>query len=335
MLHTKTTHSQSFRAIIILLSVSFSVVIYTGLIHQDIIPDRFNIANLPHLDNSVFKKPDNTIPKKIWYKLGPKGKTNEVKEWTSSCIEQNPEWKSKFMTDASSDRYVETTFLATRPDIVEVYLNLTIPILKADLLRYLLLYAEGGLYSDLDVTCEGIPIDEWIPLQYQKSASLVVGWEFDWGLDEDFTHEFASWTIMSKPGVQHMMVVINDIIESLHTARAESQVATIHELTPPMVGDIVDLTGPRRMTRSIIKSLEMTLRRPIEREEIENIQEPVLVDNVLILPGYAFASATNDFSDVDGGQPGPSLVTHHFAGSWKNEFGGELAKRRPRRRYAQ
>jgi alpha 1,6-mannosyltransferase len=82
------------------------------------------------------------------------------------------------MTDLSADMYVKETF-KFRPDIIETYLALLIPILKVDLLRYLLLYllllAEGGIWSDLDVSCEDVPIRDWIIEQYRKDASLVVG----------------------------------------------------------------------------------------------------------------------------------------------------------------
>ncbi|KAJ4390797.1 hypothetical protein N0V93_004395 [Gnomoniopsis smithogilvyi] len=332
---SKKAHSQSFRATVILVAFSLSAILYTGFVHQEFLADRFKTAKIPELGNWIFHKTDGSIPKKIWYKLGPKGKTDDVRNWTKTCIEQNPAYKHEFVTDITGDEFVQKTFSAKRPDIVEVYMNLTVPILKADLLRYLLLYAEGGVYNDLDVTCEGVPMDEWIPVQYRQNASLVVGWEFDWRYDESYIHEFASWTIMSKPGVPHLLMVINDIIEAVHTARAVNKVANINELTSQMVGDIVDFTGPRRLTRSIVKSLEMTLRRPIARQEIENIRDPVLVDNVLILPGYAFSSVVEDFSDLEGGQPGPSLVLHHYAGSWKNKHGGELARRKPMRRRAQ
>jgi alpha 1,6-mannosyltransferase len=87
------------------------------------------------------------------------------------------------MTDISGDIYVKKTF-KSRPEIIEAYLALAIPILKADLLRYLLLFADGGIWRDLHVSCEDVPIHDWIPAQYRKDASLVVGWELDvgWGV---------------------------------------------------------------------------------------------------------------------------------------------------------
>lgn len=43
---------------------------------------------------------------------------------------------------------------------------------------------------------------------------------------------------------------------------------------------------------------------------------------MLILPGNAFAAAQSE--DLE--DQGPVLVTHHYAGSWKNDYGGEMAK---------
>lgn len=57
-------------------------------------------------------------------------------------------------------------------------LSKPISILKADLLRYPLLFAKGGILSDLDVSCEDTPIQDWIPEKYKKNANLILGWEF-------------------------------------------------------------------------------------------------------------------------------------------------------------
>ncbi len=88
-----------------------------------------------------------------------------------------------------------------------------------------------------------------------------------------------------------------------------------------MIGDVVDFTGPRRLTRSLLKSLKLTLNTTVELATISNLREPKLVGDLLILPGYAFAATTNMYGDKE--VLGPSLVTHHYTGSWKNDFGGE------------
>jgi alpha 1,6-mannosyltransferase len=270
--------------------------------------------------NTLAKSPPTaSIPEKIWYKVGPKGINNETREWMNTCLEKNPTFEHQILTDSSADAYVIERF-AHRPDIVETYLALPIPILKADLLRYLLLFAEGGIWSDLDVSCGDTPIRDWIPEEYKKNASLVVGWEFQ-TVDEAHMREFASWTIMSQPGLRHMSMIINDTVQALH-GKAQEHNVPISGLKMDMVGDIVWLTGPMAMSKSIIKSLG------IEKDNINYgttpyVFEPQLFDDVLILPGYSFSASLQDYKDNE--SPGPALVTHHFAGSWKNVIGGEVA----------
>ncbi|PQE09915.1 Initiation-specific alpha-16-mannosyltransferase protein [Rutstroemia sp. NJR-2017a BVV2] len=261
------------------------------------------------------------IPEKIWYKLGPRGMTKQVREWVESCLDKNPNYKSEFMTDLSGDAYVKEKF-AHRPDIVEAFLSLPFPILKADFLRYLLLFNEGGVYSDLDVSCNDTPIRDWIPAQYKKDASVVVGWEFDVGWGDGFMRQFATWTIMARPRSPHLLMVLDDIMEGLREKTKEYNV-TIADMTWDMVGDVVDLTGPRRMTRSILKSLRATLKDEFDDGSIAAIFEPKLVGDVLILPGYSFALSSNHYKPED--TQGPALVTHHFEGSWKNDHGGQTA----------
>lgn len=52
---------------------------------------------------------------------------------------------------------------------------------------------------------------------------------------------------------------------------------------------------------------------------ISNLKEPTLFHDILVLPNAAFAA-------MQGGllkDRGPYLIDHHYAGSWKNEKGGE------------
>ncbi|KAI3398330.1 hypothetical protein diail_9422 [Diaporthe ilicicola] len=159
---------------------------------------------------------------------------------------QNPDYDVEFLTDDSADEFVIDRY-ADRPDIVEAYMALTVPILKADLLRYLLLYAEGGVWFDLDASCEGIPIEE-------EDAELVVGWEFDSGYPFLFERQFTTWTVLAKKGVTHLMAVVDDIVQAVADV-AEANSVTISQLNVGMVGDVVDFTGPRRFARRVSKSL--------------------------------------------------------------------------------
>jgi alpha 1,6-mannosyltransferase len=287
------------------------------------------LAPQPWLSGSSSSSSSSSrIPKKIWYKLGPKGLSNQTREWTDSCLADNPDYEHEFMTDLSGDAFVKTAF-SSHPDLVESYLALRVPILKADLLRYLLLFHHGGIWSDLDVSCEGVPMDDWIPARYREDAGLVVGWEFDVGWGDNFQRQFTSWTIMAKPGLPHLWKVVEDILRGLRDKAAEHD-TTIAGLTLEMVGDVVDFTGPRRFTYSVLESVRASnslnnSNETVEISTISNLLEPKLVGDLLILPGYAFAASSNTYNEEQKAQGlGPALVTHHYAGTWKNENGGEL-----------
>ncbi|KAL2756625.1 glycosyltransferase family 32 protein [Sodiomyces alcalophilus JCM 7366] len=263
-------------------------------------------------------KPTSRIPKKLWYKLGPKGLNEKTQAWTDTCIKNNTDYEAVFLNDSAADAYVLRTFGASNPDLVDLYLNLTVPIFKADILRYLLLFAEGGVYNDLDVSCE-VPIDEWIPAEYKADASVVVGWEFDGGFGDNILRQFATWTMMAEPRSPHLWRVVEDTLRFFQAKMREHDVPP-QGLTLEMIGDVVDGTGPRRVTRNFLKSFRefnTTLA------DIRRIEEPRLVGDVLVLPGYSFAASMNRYPDME--VVPPPLVRHHYAGTWKNENGGEVA----------
>ncbi|KAJ5373069.1 hypothetical protein N7517_005075 [Penicillium concentricum] len=259
------------------------------------------------------------IPERIWYKVGPKGLSDQSHEWLDECLHKNPAHSARIFTDLTGDEYVQENF-AHRPDIIAAYLALAVPILKADLLRYLILFTEGGIWFDLDVSCGDVPIREWIPETMRAKAGLVVGWEFDVGWGQSFTRQFESWAIMAAPGSSHLLMVINDIMDGIRQ-KTEEYGVPVSGLTLEMTGSVIDFTGPRRLTRGILKSLELVRNEAIDMPSISNLLEPVLVEDVLILPGYSFAALTNSYGNET---TGPALVQHHYAGSWKNQNGGEI-----------
>jgi alpha 1,6-mannosyltransferase len=263
----------------------------------------------------------NGIPKKLWYKLGPHGMNDEIRGWTDTCIKNNPGYHVEFMTDESGDEWVKKAF-AWRPDIVETYLGLTVPIFKADILRYLLLFDQGGIWSDLDVTCKGVPMDAWIPAQYKETADLVVGWEFDYGWPGKFVRQFTSWTIMAKKGSPHLMQVVDDILDTLH-AKLEENNVSVENATLKMIGDVVDFSGPRRLTYAVYKSVGKQLNRTVEEGDFASILQPKMLGTVLVLPGRSFAASSNTYTPEEEAQLPPQLVEHHYAGTWKNDHGGE------------
>jgi len=89
----------------------------------------------------------------IWQTTGPRPLTEEQGSDIASWRAKHPFFSFTMMTDEQGDSFV-SEYYANRTDIVELFLRLPIPIMKADLLRYLVLVAKGGIYADIDVLCE-------------------------------------------------------------------------------------------------------------------------------------------------------------------------------------
>ncbi|KAJ5825011.1 hypothetical protein N7447_007351 [Penicillium robsamsonii] len=303
----------STTSIVILSCLFFILYFYPGRLET---PESYSKYD-PSTEGLQMASP--RIPEKIWYKVGPKGLSDKSHDWLDDCLHKNPAHVAHVFTDLTGDDYVQENF-AHRPDIVAAYLALAVPILKADFLRYLILFTEGGIWFDLDVSCGDVPIREWIPETMRAKAGLVVGWEFDAGWGESFTRQFESWAIMAAPRSPHLLMVINDIMDAIRQ-KTEEHGVPISGLTLEMIGSVIHFTGPLRLTRGILKSLGLVRNEAIDMPSISNLLEPVLVEDVLILPGYSFASLTNFYGNET---TGPALVEHHYAGSWKNEKGGEI-----------
>ncbi|KAL4927047.1 glycosyltransferase family 32 protein [Aspergillus undulatus] len=254
-----------------------------------------------------------TFPAKIWHKCGSKGVTEKAQKLMDLWLEKNPNFRHELLTDESADQYVRENY-ADWPDVLETYMSLSVPILKADFLRVLILYADGGIWSDLDVSCE-VPVSEWIPEKYKKDTTrpvnVVVGIEFDgW--------QFSSWTVMVKPHLKHFKTVIEYVVKQLKTQAIENHVS-LSALTKPMIPDVVAVTGPQAITMALLKSVGEETQQTVPKDEIRGLKEPRLIGDILVLPQAAFAA-------LQGGMPkdqGPYLVSHHYSGSWKNDAGGE------------
>ena len=257
------------------------------------------------------------IPAKVWHSAKDANLTDQQRGWIDTWLEKNPSFRQELLTDGSGDSYVRTRYGANRPDIVSLYTALPIAILKADLLRYLILHADGGIWSDLDVTCEK-EVSGWLPqdMYYSNSTrvSLVVGLEFDmeWREGTRIASQLTNWVFAAAPGSRHLRYVIDKVVSGLYDIAHENGVGP-EGITLDMISDVVDVTGPKIMTIGIVESLSHMFDRTIDDRDIARITEPRVVGDVVVLPGIAFAARQNGYPT----DQGDMLVTHHYAGSWK------------------
>jgi len=135
------------------------------------------------------------------------------------------------------------------PDVLEAYLSMPLPILKADFFRYLILLARGGVYTDID-TVALKPTTEWVPEPLGlKSVGLVIGIEADpdradWARWYSRRIQFCQWTIKAKPGHPVLVDIVTNITAETLKRKREGNLKPSHE-------GVVEWTGPAVWTDAV------------------------------------------------------------------------------------
>jgi len=158
------------------------------------------------VNSRIFATRDPRFPRKIWqiWKAGPLDMEEKDINTARTWIAKNPTYRYEVLTDANDMAYVEENFGPdglNRLDIVHVYRSLTARIIKADLLRYMIMYVEGGIYTDIDVEALK-PATKYIPPHLQeRDVDMVVGIEVDQPDFKDHPvlgqkcESFVQWTV--------------------------------------------------------------------------------------------------------------------------------------------
>ena len=267
--------------------------------------------------------------------------SDDEKRWTRTWTDLNPYLRTELLTDQSGEAFIRSRYGRTRPDIVAVFTGLRIPILRADLLRYLVLLAEGGIWSDLDAECT-LEIAKWNitePKQVgakgeltqgggggdDSSIDMIVGLEFDmdWRGVGQIASQFTNWVIAARPSSHHLQFVVDSVIGRLRQI-AEDNKVDISGITLDMLSNVVDVTGPKMMTVSILKSLSVMMGHTVDDRHFHGIKSPQLIGDLLVLQGNAFASAQNGYPHDQGDQ----YIAHHYNGAWKKEADAARERRK-------
>ena len=270
------------------------------------------------------------FPRKIWqtWKVDPLSFDQRdaltAKSWTTL----NPDYRYEVLTDTNDLTWVQQTYGPDgldRPDIVEVYETVNATIIKADLLRYLVMYAEGGVYADIDV--EGLkPVRRFITDRFNEAEiDMVIGVEIDQPYFKNHpilgrkSQSFCQWTFMCKPGLPVMMHLVENIMAWLHDLSAEQGVP-ISEIELDF-DEVISGTGPSAFTIAILD--EMNRRAgttgsssAITWDRFHEMDEAHLVSGILVLDVEAFA-AGQGHSDSGNHNARGALVKHHYhASNW-------------------
>jgi alpha 1,6-mannosyltransferase len=260
------------------------------------------------------------LPRKIWqvWKNMDDETAHEIKnKWTV----MNNGYAHTLLDDPSAIAYArKTAYGAPLAEFLGAVNNTGA---RSDLIRYLVLGEEGGVYSDSD-TDPVKPIDEWVPAEYRERAKLVVGIEWDeLGGDPDtrevnFLHtlQFCQWTIAASAG----HVVFSDMLEwAMHKVdeyRIEQGKATVSQVEFKNV-QVLNSTGPAAWTEVVFRYMRSVDPTVLSLKDFSGLKEPRLIGDVLLLPVDGFA--TNVPHSGAGKHPEQALIHHGFHGSWKHD----------------
>lgn len=312
---------------LVVLGIFISVISYLYWSHLVSIP-----ANIIHRDPArsqdfEFDNPTGqNWTRRIWQTsrlpvvaIGD-GDREHLKTWS----ELNPEYRHEVLTDEMMESYVQDTFHNSHPDIEQIYFEVKDYILRSDIIRYLILLADGGVYNDLDVGCEQ-PIKDWIPPQFKDSAGILLGVEVDnkYGPDgrtfkggQDL-FQLVNWTLMAKPNQPFMWFLVKRVMDNIR-ALAASRNQPISK-TEFSVQDVLEVTGPAALTMAFFDYASDITKSNVTYHNFTKLSIPRLIGEVVILPIHAFGAGHQvkwaGWKESDG----TPLVHHYFTGSWKSD----------------
>lgn len=216
-----------------------------------------------------------------------------ARTWT----DKNPSYRYEVITDQNDLYYVESHFGPAglnRPDIVHTYRSLTAKIIKADMLRYLIAYVEGGVYADIDVEALR-PISRFIPSRFdERDIDMVIGIEIDQPEFRDHSilgpksMSFCQWTFMTKPKLPVMLQLVDQIIAWINGVAREQgvSISDVHlDFDAVLSG-----TGPSAFTRAILKYMSAKAGHEVTWDSFHAMDESKVVGGVLVLTVEAFAA---------------------------------------------
>jgi len=299
------------------------------------------VSRLPLQRNTPSRSPTSknlqtSLSEKIWQSW--KDNSEDPAERTVGFPQQwraaNPGFRYERITDSNSETYVRDRF---SPDISKLFSEISDPILRVDLLRYLILYADGGVWSDID-TRPAQPVSKWIPEEYANRTNFVVGIENDHNGDEiwpsvPYTVQLAQYAVLAKPGHVTMARLIERVCNKLrekldandgrNSAREsdpknQNRGLRARDSAPQLhlsFDEVMSTTGPLPFTAVLIEYFSEQTGEEYTGNQLTALKEPKLIGDVLVLPLDSFGWMPQ-LHTVEENDPLVKAI-HLFIGSWR------------------
>lgn len=266
---------------------------------------------------------ESKFPAYIWqtWKYTPADPEFTFREQEASWTEQHPGFVHEVITDEVAVHLLRL-FYASVPEVLEAYNALPLPVLKADFFRYLILFARGGVYSDIDTYAIQSAAD-WLPATIpRETVGLVIGIEADpdrpdWAEWYSRRIQFCQWTIQSKPGHPVLRDVIVRITNETLELKRSGKLASFLDK------NVVDLTGPAVWTDTIMdyfndgRFFDMSSSTgTIDYHKFTGMETSKRVGDVVVLPITSFSPGVGQMGAKDIDDP-MAFVKHEFEGMYQ------------------
>ncbi|KAI4188043.1 MAG: hypothetical protein L6R41_002420 [Letrouitia leprolyta] len=258
------------------------------------------------------------IPKKIWQINFNHPRYFSLEKFVGTWRDQNPDYEHTLLDKEAGEDIVRKLY-GDNSEPMKTYLELGSTIFRADYLRYLVLAAEGGFYSDLDTHIVK-PIDEWYEESADQPVRALVGMEYDQRGDPTLVDgmympvQFCQWTLATSAHHPLMVSMVESVTQGIQNL-ARTHESALSDLRPTNE-EVLHTTGPVKWTREVFAHLSETTGTEVTHLNLTGLQEPKMFGDVLVLPINSFASGLGH-SGSSGVATDQTLMWHTFQGAWK------------------
>jgi alpha 1,6-mannosyltransferase len=258
-------------------------------------------------------------PAYIWqtWKWTPANAEFRFREQEASWTRLHPDFVHEVITDQVAHHLLRVLY-SSIPEVLEAYEAMPKPVLKADFFRYLILFARGGIYSDIDTAALKSALD-WIPDSVPRdSVGLVIGIEADpdrpdWADWYSRRIQFCQWTIQSKPGHPVLRAIIEHITQEALKRKKDGEWITKKK-------SVVEFTGPAIWTDTIFHYFNDKRFFDLSKStgdisflNFTGMEVPKKVGDVIVLPITSFSPGVQQMGAKEIDDP-MAFVKHNFEG---------------------
>ncbi|KAH7126300.1 nucleotide-diphospho-sugar transferase [Dactylonectria estremocensis] len=268
---------------------------------------------------------ETKFPAYIWqtWKQSPDQPDFKFRDEEASWTDEHPGFVHEVITDDVAVHLLRLLY-ASIPEVLEAYNAMPMPVLKADFFRYLILFARGGIYSDIDTYAIQSAF-KWIPEDIpRETVGLVIGIEADpdrpdWADWYSRRIQFCQWTIQSKPGHPVLRDIIGRITNKTLTWKSEGKLENFDG------NNVVEFSGPAVWTDTVMdyfndeRYFDMgASKEKIDYRKFTGMETSKRVGDVVVLPITSFSPGVGQMGAKEPDDP-MAFVKHDFEGTWKPE----------------